>query len=80
MKLLKNLWNKWLPVAQAIGNFMGQVIMTVFYLVILLPLGIFIRLFRDVLNIKKESLSKRRTNFEKWSHPKQSIEEARKQY
>lgn len=69
---MKKLWRKWLPIAQAIGNFQAQVILTVFYLVIMSPLGIGFR----VLKRKRIATS----NFQKWEHPKESLEEARKQY
>jgi len=77
MKLIKFLWKKWLPIAQSVGNFMGQLIMTIFYLIILLPLGLIMRLFSDPLNMKT---SARKSNFGNWEHPKQNLEEAKKQY
>ncbi|OGD83112.1 hypothetical protein A3A54_02215 [Candidatus Curtissbacteria bacterium RIFCSPLOWO2_01_FULL_39_62] len=80
MNLFKRIWKVYKPIAQSVGNFMGQFIMTVFYLIILLPLGILIRLFSDVLKIKKSSLNRQKSNFEKWVHPKQDVDEARKQY
>ena len=43
MTFLKWLWSKWLPIARAIGNFQGQVILSIFYLLILLPVGIIMR-------------------------------------
>lgn len=80
MKVLKAVWKKWLPIAQAIGNFNAQVILTIFYLVIILPLGIIFRLFADPLNIRRDRLSRQKSNFRKWEHPNQNLEEARKQY
>lgn len=76
--LLKFLWLKWLPVAQAIGNFQAQVILTFFYVVVVAPLGIFYRLFTDPLNLHGHKNA--RTNFQKWEHPKETLENARKQY
>ncbi|OGE09243.1 hypothetical protein A3A60_02180 [Candidatus Curtissbacteria bacterium RIFCSPLOWO2_01_FULL_42_26] len=80
MNSVKILWKKWLAVAKPIGNFNAQVILTVFYLVIVLPLGIGYRLLSDPLNMKREKISKQKTSFAKWKHPKQNLEEARKQY
>ena len=80
MDFLKNAWNKWIPISQIIGNFMGQVMMTVFYLFIIFPLGVITRLFNDPLKIRKSILSKQISNFDKWEHPKQSLEESKKQY
>jgi len=73
---LVKIWKKWLSVAQIIGNFQAQVILSVFYLIILNPVGLFFRFFADPLNTR----SNRRTNFSKWEHSKDSLEKARKQY
>lgn len=71
------LWKRWLPIAQAIGNFQAQALLTAFYVIVILPLGFIFALFADPLNIKQKG---NKTNFGKWEHPKQNLEEARKQY
>ena len=76
MPFLKWLWEKWLPIAQAVGNFQAQLIMTLFYFVIILPLGVSYRFFADPFRLRK----KIKSNFESWEHPKQSLEESKKQY
>ena len=73
---LAQLWKRWLVVGRLIGNFQAQVIFAIFYFVFLLPLGIFFRFFADPLKLRKVN----RTNFEKWEHPKETLEQARKQY
>ncbi|OGD82874.1 hypothetical protein A2165_01570 [Candidatus Curtissbacteria bacterium RBG_13_40_7] len=80
MKLIKILWRKWLPLAQIIGNFNAQVILTVFYLIIIMPLGVIYRIFADPLRMRLSQAKKRQTNFVKWEHKKETLEEARKQY
>ena len=80
MAYLRWLWSKWLPIAQAIGNFNAQVILTIFYLIIILPLGIIYRFFTDPLNVKLNKISRQKTNFNRWEHLKQDVDEARKQY
>jgi len=80
MKILKKLWNNWMLVAKPIGNFQSQLILTLFYLIIILPLGIIYRLFADPLNIKSDKISIQKTNFRKWEHLRQCLEEAKKQY
>lgn len=77
MPILLWLWRKWLPVAQSIGNFQAQVILSIFYIVLIAPLGILYRLFADPLNLK---IKNKRSNFEKWEHPKGTLDTARKQY
>lgn len=76
MKIVKFLWKKWLPIAQSIGNFQAQVILTIFYFVILSPLGILYRIFADPFRLRNKLV----TNFEKWVHDKETLEQARKQY
>lgn len=54
---MRNLWQRfiawWMPIAEAIGNFMNRVILSVFYFVIVMPFGLGVRLFSDPLRIKK---------------------------
>jgi len=80
MTYLKWLWSKWLPIAQAIGNFNAQVILTIFYLIIISPLGLIYRLFADPLAVKQSRITRQTTNFKRWDHLKQDLEETRKQY
>lgn len=79
MSYLKLVWKKWLVIAHTIGNFQAQVILSVFYFIFIFPLGIFFRLFSDPLHLKLAG-STAKSSFEKWEHPKESLEEARKQY
>ena len=76
MNFLKSLWRKWLRFAQVIGNFQAQVILIVFYVAILSPVGIILRFLADPLRLPFP----KGTNFVDWEHPKESLEEARKQY
>jgi len=80
MKFLKWLWPKWLQLAKIIGNFNGQVILTIFYLTIIAPLGLIYRLFADPLEIKSRFILKQKSSFRRWEHPKDNLENARKQY
>lgn len=80
MTFLKWLWAKWLPIAQAVGNFNAQVILTIFYLIIILPLGLIYRFFANPLNVKSNKISRQKTNFNKWEHLTQNVKEAGKQY
>jgi len=76
MDFLKKLWRGWLKVAKPIGNFQSQVVLSIFYIVILSPLAIFFKI-SDPLRIKSRS---KRSNFSPWNHPKESLKEARRQY
>ncbi|OGD86551.1 hypothetical protein A2870_02025 [Candidatus Curtissbacteria bacterium RIFCSPHIGHO2_01_FULL_41_11] len=80
MAYLKFLWKKWLLVAHAIGNFQAQVILSVFYFILIFPLGIVFRFFSDPLHLKFSKDGGRKTSFEKWEHSRESLEEAHRQY
>lgn len=80
MKFVKSLWLKWLSIAKIIGNFNAQVILTIFYLTVIAPLGIIYRLFADPLEIKSKLIFKQKTSFRNWEHPKDNLENARRQY
>jgi hypothetical protein len=49
---LKNLWSAWKRLARQIGNFQARVILTVLYVVAVLPFGLMVRLFADPLQIR----------------------------
>jgi len=85
MNLLKLLWRRWLIIARIVGNFQSQVILSLFYLTVLSPVGFLLRLFSDPLRlrsgqalmIKKRNAS---SNFQKWEHEKDNLKNARKQF
>lgn len=80
MDFLKLLFRKWLVVAHAIGNFQAQVLLSFFYIIFILPIGLVFRFFSDPLRLALADDVHKKTSFEKWEHPKENLEEARKQY
>jgi hypothetical protein len=50
---LKALWKAWTRIAHIIGNFQARVLLTILYVVLVLPFGVIVRLFGDPLRIKK---------------------------
>lgn len=50
--MLKRAWQIWKQAAHALGTFQARVLLTIFYAVLVLPFGIFARLFSDPLRIK----------------------------
>ena len=72
---LKNLWQRWQKVAKKIGDFQARLILSLFYILIVLPIGLIARMFSDPLALKKTAA--------RW-HAKQSsparIEDARRQF
>ena len=77
MRPLKFLWQKWLIVARPIGNFQAQLILTIFYLILLLPVAILFRFLADPLILRFKD---KKTNFVTWEHPKEDLKQAQKPF
>jgi hypothetical protein len=52
---IRRLWEGWKRVSRAIGNFQARVLLTIFYVVLILPFGLAVRLFADPLRIRRLS-------------------------
>jgi len=50
----KRLWEGWKKIARKIGDFNARVILTVFYIILLCPFALMLKLFTDPLEIKKK--------------------------
>ena len=48
----RRLWEGWKKIAHVIGDFQARVLLTIFYAVLVLPMGLVFRLFKDPLRIK----------------------------
>lgn len=53
MKLLRKFWSGWKRFGQLMGDFIGRLVLTVFYFTIFLPFGLGTRLWGDQLDIKR---------------------------
>ena len=51
--MLKRIWEAWKRIAHKIGNFQARLLLTILYLILVLPFGLGVRLFADPLRIKK---------------------------
>jgi hypothetical protein len=51
--MLTRAWKAWKHVARTIGTFQARLLLTVFYIVLVLPFGILARLFFDPLRTKR---------------------------
>jgi hypothetical protein len=72
----KRLWDGWMTVARVIGNFNARLIISLFYFIFMVPLGLVMGTARDFLGIREKPSSS-------WQHkPGQprSVEEGRKQF
>ena len=50
--MLGSIWQKWLAMGVAIGRFNSRVILTLVYILIVTPLGLFTRIFWDPLGLR----------------------------
>ena len=53
METLRKVWEAWKHAGQVIGDFIGRVILTVFYFTIFVPFGLGVRLLSDPLRLKR---------------------------
>ena len=51
--LVENFWHHWKAFGQFLGNWLGRVVLTIFYFTVFVPFGLGVRLFGDPLHIKK---------------------------
>lgn len=52
MSILKRLWRLWQKFGRMLGDFIGRLILTIFYFTIFLPFGLITRLLRDPLTLR----------------------------
>ena len=50
--MLNKIWKTWRRVGQAIGDFIGRLVLTLFYFTLFMPFGLGVRLWADPLDIK----------------------------
>ena len=57
MNIFRQIWEWWKPVGQAIGDFIGRVVLSLFYFTLFAPFGLGVRWFGDSLDLKGRSKS-----------------------
>jgi hypothetical protein len=50
--MLKRFWEGWKKFGRVMGDFIGRIVLTIFYFTIFLPFGIAVRWLSDPLHIK----------------------------
>ena len=73
--MFKELWQRWVKVAKIIGDFQARLMLSFFYLIVILPIGLIARLCADPLALKKSRAS--------WDSRKSApsrLEDARRQF
>lgn len=53
MKVVKQLWRRWLSVARKIGEFQSRVVLTIFYFTFAAPFALGVKVFSDPLRLKR---------------------------
>ena len=53
--MLKKYWNKWKVIAEKIGNFNTRLILTLFYIIFVVPIGLIMKVFTDRLKLRHPS-------------------------
>ena len=76
MSFWRRVWNRWLRIAQVVGDFQARVVLSLFYFVIVLPFGLAVRLFGDPLGLRRS----RETSWTEFSARATTVEEARRQF
>jgi len=73
---LRIFWEKWKKFGRKVADFQAKVLLTIFYFIVLLPFGLVIRLFSDLLKIKPSS----KVGFDDWISKADSLEDVRRQF
>ena len=58
MEALRRFWEGWKRFGQVIGDFVGRLVLTIFYFTIFLPFGLGVRLLGDPLALKQRGPGK----------------------
>ena len=72
---LKSLWQWWERFARKLGEFQARLILSLLYILIVLPMGLALRLFSDPLRLKKTA-----AHWQSKPGSPPCIEEARRQF
>ena len=71
----RRLWDGWLVVARAIGNFNARLLLSLFYFLVILPLGLITGAAKDFLGIRRRPPS----TWHPKADPQCTLEEGRRQ-
>lgn len=69
------VWKKWKAFGRVVADFQARVLLSFFYFVLLLPVGILVRVFSDRLRIKGSS----HVGWSDWDPKADTLEQARSQ-
>ena len=75
--MLRKLYQKWMVIANAIGNFNSRVVLSILYALVVLPFGLLVKIFLDPLRIKRSARGKGWSDVEA---PTLTVEDGRRQF
>ncbi len=75
MKVLRAVWKKWQAFGRAMGDFVGRLVMTLFYFTLAAPFGLAVRSLSDPLHLKPG-----RPNWEPSQGEEPTLENLRRPY
>ena len=52
VRIIIQIWKKWLAFGRMIGDFIGRLVLTIFYFTIFVPFGLITRFLRDPLTLR----------------------------
>lgn len=55
MDVLRKIWNGWKRFGQFIGDFLGRLVLTIFYFTLFMPFALIVRFFMDPLALRPVS-------------------------
>lgn len=55
MEVLRKIWHGWKKFGQAIGDFLGRLVLTIFYFTLFMPFALIVRFFMDPLALRPVS-------------------------
>lgn len=58
MEVLRKVWEGWKRFGQFMGDFIGRLVLTIFYFTLFMPFGLGVRLFGDPLALRPSRLTK----------------------
>lgn len=76
MHFLKSAWNRWKTIAHHVGVFQSRLILTLFYFILILPIGLIFTLAKDELGLKDRKIS----TWRKKEKQAETVEELKEQY
>jgi hypothetical protein len=51
MRVFDRAWNGWKRIGQIIGDFIGRLVLTIFYFTLFMPFGLGVRIWGDPLDV-----------------------------